>query len=56
MLAAVIEKFSFAVAVIVLFLQNRVAPMTLSVGMIDLLLGLSFVTAYFLTPDKAENK
>jgi len=55
MLAAVVEKFSFAAAAVVLFLQNRLAVITLGFAMIDLLLGLSFCWAYFVTPKLALN-
>jgi hypothetical protein len=50
MIPAVIEKFSFAAAAIVLLVQNRIPGLTFAFGMIDLLLGLLFVAAYFATP------
>ena len=52
---SIIEKFSFAIAVIVLYLQNRLAPMMLSAGLIDLSLGVLFIAAYFFLSDKHEN-
>lgn len=50
MIPAVLEKFSFAVAVAILFLQNRVAAMIFGLGMMDLALGLLFALAFFKTP------
>jgi len=49
---SIIEKFSFAFAVIVLYLQNRVAPMMLGASLIDLVLGILFVLAFVKTPDQ----
>ena len=50
MIPTMLEKFSFTIAVVVLYLQNRVAGMMLLSGMIDLLFGLLFVAAYLKTP------
>lgn len=50
MIAAMIEKFSFAIAVFALYAQNRVAPMMVGAAGIDLFLGILFVAAYFKTP------
>ncbi len=52
MIPSIIEKFSFAFAVIALYLQNRVAPLMLGAGLIDLVFGLLFVLAYVKTPDQ----
>ncbi len=49
MLAAVVEKAGFGVAVIVLFLQNRVASFLLIPGIIDMLFGVLFLIAYAKT-------
>jgi hypothetical protein len=49
MLAAVAEKASFGIAVIALFLQNRVTPFLLVFGTIDMLLGALFLIAYAKT-------
>ncbi len=54
MIAAMIEKFSFAIAAIVLFQQGRLAPMMLGAGMIDLFLGILFVLAYFKTNEQTK--
>lgn len=52
MIPAVLEKASFAIAVIVLFLQDRVAPVMLVFAIIDLILGALFVVAYLKTPNE----
>lgn len=49
MLPAVVEKFSFAGAVFVLFLQSRVSGPTLGFAAIDFTLGLLFLASFFLT-------
>ena len=50
MIPAMLEKFSFAIAIAILFLQNRVAAMMFGLGMMDLALGLLFALAFFKTP------
>ena len=52
MIPAVLEKASFAIAVIVLFLQDRVAPVMLGFAIIDLILGALFVVAYVKTQNE----
>jgi len=52
MIPAVLEKASFGIAVIVLFLQNRVSALMLGPGIIDLVLGSLFVVAYVKTADR----
>ena len=47
---SIIEKFSYGSAVIVLVLQHRMHPSDMLFAGADLLLGLLFVTSYFLTP------
>ena len=49
MIPSVIEKFSFVLALIVLFIQQRVAPAMMFFGGIDLLLGIFFIVSYFKT-------
>lgn len=49
MLASVVEKFSFGLACLVLFLQGRLAPMMFGAGMLDLLLGVLFIAAWVKT-------
>ena len=53
MLAALIEKFSFAIAAIVLHFQNRIAGGPFAGAMVDLLLGALFIAAYLKTPRSA---
>ncbi len=55
MLAAVVEKASFGVAVTVLFLQNRVASFLLVFGVIDMLFGVLFLIAYAKTKQNHPN-
>ena len=50
MIPAMLEKFSFAIAIAILFLQNRVPAMMFGFGMMDLALGLLFALAFFKTP------
>lgn len=54
MIPSVLEKFSFAVALAVLYLQNRVAALMLGLGSIDLILGILFIIAFFKTPNSEE--
>ena len=51
MLTAMIEKFSFVFALIVLFIQHRVASAMLIAGSIDLIFGSLFIAAYVKTRD-----
>lgn len=51
MLAAMFEKFSFAIAAVVLFLQNRLHAMMLGAGMLDLILGVLFVISFLKTKE-----
>ena len=50
MLPAVVEKLSFVIAVGVLYLQGRVAPVVLAPTAIDLVLGILFIASYRVTP------
>jgi hypothetical protein len=45
-LASVIEKFSFGIACLALFLQGKLAGMQFAAGMIDLLFGIMFIVSY----------
>ena len=47
MIASILEKFTYGIAMVVLFLQDRVAAAVLVVGSIDLILGTLFIVAYF---------
>jgi len=56
MIPSIIEKFSYAIAVAILYSQNRV-PNTISVtALIDLMLGLLFVVAWLKTPGWSERR
>lgn len=46
MIACILEKLSYGIAVLVLGFQNRVAPVTMAFGTVDLVLGALFIVAY----------
>ena len=50
MLVSVLEKLAYGVPAIALFMQQRIKAMTLAFGCVDLVLGMLFVLAFFLTP------
>jgi hypothetical protein len=49
MIACIIEKFSYATALIVLYLQHHLHPSDLTFGIVDLLFGVLFVFAFLKT-------
>jgi surface polysaccharide O-acyltransferase-like enzyme len=49
MIPAILEKASFGIPVIALFLQNRVSNFTLAAASVDMVLGVLFVVAYLKT-------
>jgi len=49
MLAAVAEKFSYAIAVFVLFAQGRLPAVLTAFGAIDSVLGVLFLLSFYLT-------
>ena len=51
MIPAIIEKASFGIAVVLLFVLNRVSLPMLGAGLVDLILGALFVIAYMRTLD-----
>jgi hypothetical protein len=53
MLPAMIEKFSFAAAMFVLFALGRVPALMLAAGVFDGTLGMLFGVAYFLCPGRS---
>lgn len=53
---AILEKFSFAIATIILYAQQRLGTTMLLAGSIDLLLGVLFIIAYMKLGDGAEAK
>lgn len=52
MIPAVLEKVSFAIAVLVLYAEQRTSGTTLGFGLIDLTLGALFIAAYVKTGGK----
>jgi uncharacterized membrane protein YccC len=52
MVPSVFEKFSYAIAVVILVVQGRMRSSDLLFGGIDLLLGVFFVIAYLRTPGR----
>lgn len=46
MIAAIVEKYSYGVAMTVLYVQERIAIAVLVTAMIDLVLGTLFIIAY----------
>jgi hypothetical protein len=46
MIAAILEKAGFGCAAIVLFALDRLSAQMLGAGLIDLVLGVFFITAY----------
>jgi hypothetical protein len=54
MLAALIEKASFVIAVLLLHRGGRVASVWLIPALTDLILGVLFVVAFLRTPTKSE--
>lgn len=55
MIPSVIEKFSFGIAAVVLFLQNRLALPLFAAGLIDLIFGLLFVAAVLKTKPESSD-
>lgn len=51
MLASVIEKFSFGVAMIALYLSSRIPAVMVGFGLMDMTLGILFVVSYLKTAD-----
>jgi hypothetical protein len=49
MIAGMIEKFSYAAALIALYLQHRLHSSDLPFGVVDLLFGILFVVAFIKT-------
>lgn len=50
MLAAVIEKASFGLAAVALYVSGRLSGQMLAAGLLDLILGALFVVSYRRTP------
>ena len=56
MIPAILEKVSFAIPVLILYLQQRVAALTLGLGMVDSTLGVLFLIAYLKTATQTAQK
>lgn len=57
MLASILEKITFGVAVVVLFLQQRTSSMTLGFAIIDLIFAALFTLAYLRSaPDEVARR
>ena len=50
MLAAVIEKASFGLAAVALYVSGRLSSQMLAAGLLDLILGALFIASYRRTP------
>jgi hypothetical protein len=50
MVPAMLEKFSFAIAVLCLWLIGRLDPVLMIPALIDLVFGILFIAAYLRTP------
>ena len=55
MIPAILEKVSFAIPVLILYLQQRVAALTLGLGMVDSTLGVLFLIAYLKTAQQSDS-
>jgi hypothetical protein len=51
MIPAVVEKFSYGAALLVLYMQQRLHAQDLVFGGVDMLLGMLFLLAFFRTSD-----
>jgi len=56
MLPAILEKATYGIAVIWLFMQHRVASLILGFAIVDLIFGALFVVAFLRTGRAAETK
>jgi hypothetical protein len=53
MIAGMVEKFTYAASLTLLYLQRRLHPTDLTFGAVDFLFGLLFVFAFLRTKDTA---
>jgi hypothetical protein len=53
MIAGIVEKFTYATSLTVLYLQRRLHPTDLTFGAVDFLFGLLFVVAFLKTKNSA---
>ena len=56
MIPAIIEKIAYSSAVIILFVQERIAVMMLSAGIIDAVFGILFIAAFFKTKEEKQEE
>src|SRR5829696_4436615 len=54
MIPAILEKASFAIPALILFLQQRLSGVTFGIAMVDVVLGVLFFLAYLKTSDRAK--
>ena len=54
MIPAILEKASFGIPAVILYLQQRISTFTLGAGLVDSLLGVLFVVAYLKTANLSE--
>ncbi len=52
MIAAILEKAGFAIAMPILYLQHRIPALVFGFSLVDLLLGILFAVAYVKTAEK----
>lgn len=50
MIPCILEKISFAIPAFILFSQNKIETNIFYGGIMDFILGILFIVAYFLTP------
>lgn len=53
---AILEKLSYAAALLVLYLQDRISPMQAATGVPDALLMVLFIMAFFKTGRRANHR
>jgi hypothetical protein len=56
MIPAVLEKAAFGIAVLVLFVRQRVSGTVLAFGLIDLVWGMLFLAAYWPMSTRGESR
>ncbi len=56
MIAAILEKAGFAIAMPILYFQHRIPGLVAGFSMVDLLLGILFAVAYVKTPASADSR
>jgi len=56
MIATIIEKYSYGIAVVVLYVLNRVGATIVATAIIDMFLGAMFSIAYLKLPSEKEHQ